>query len=187
LAATRQFDPRLHRHRRPLQPDADQFHAVVGLDQHLGEVRGRRHTLHAHGLRPERLLEPLHDRIDPRLRVHSAGLGEELLHRGQALGSRVDRAAQDRILRMARGKAADRRRQILEQHGGAAALHAQHPPRGIRDPRLSGAGEHDLTGCSLDGRVDEDVLDAGQARELRKLLRNPPAGRHGLRHFGFQP
>jgi hypothetical protein len=174
-----QFDPHRHLHRGPLQADADELHAVVGFDEHLGEVAPRGHALHGHRLGPERLAHASHDLVGAPLRIHLADRAEVVLHLREALLRRIDRTAHEPILRLAWRKAPQGRRQILEQQRGAAGLGAHHAAGGIGDPGLRRAGDHDLTRAVALGRIDEHVLDAGQAGELRHVVGHVPraAGR----------
>jgi hypothetical protein len=109
------------------------------------------------------------------------------LHRREPFGLGVDRAAHEPVLRLPRREAANRRGEILEQHGGGSRLRAPHPADRVGEPGLGRAGEHDLAGRIAVGGVDEHVPHASQARELRELIGDAAAVGKPGGEFGFQP
>ena len=109
-------------HRRSFQADADQFHAIVGLDHHLGKMRLRRDAIDRDDLIAQAV-------------AHSFGDGPDLLHRWvraaevnvplelpegrQAFRGRIDRAADQRIGGIAgEGKSPQRHDHVLQLHDG---------------------------------------------------------------------
>jgi len=177
-----------HLHRRRFEADADQLHAVVGLDEHLREVGGRRDAVDSHHLRAERLPHANDDLLSAaRLRIDPTDLFEVGLHRGQPLLLRIDRAADRAVGGMPRRKRAERCNEIFEQNDRAARLCADGAATGVGHPGLGGARDHDLTALGALARIDKDILHAGDSGELRELLGDAPARRGRLRDLRFEP
>ena len=154
----------LEPHRRLLQADADQLHAIVGFDHHLGEVRVGGNAADGDHLHAELVAELLDDELfligarQPR-----AHLVQELVHPREAFFGRIDRAVDERILLAAtRGKRPQGDDQVLQLDHRPARIDAQHATRRRFAPGLGRAGDHDVARL----RIAEHVLHARQSGEI---------------------
>ena len=82
-------------HGRVFEADADQFHAVVGFDHHLCEVRFRRYAADGDDLHAQPIAQAIDDelvlaRILARVADTAAELGEELVQTREAFFGRID-------------------------------------------------------------------------------------------------
>ena len=168
LRRIRPGDVALEPHGRLFQADADQLHAVVGLDHHLGEVRLGRHAADGDHLHAEAVAQLVDDelflaRIRGRIADAAAELAQELLHLRQAFGRRIDRAVDERLLLHARRERPQGDDQVLQLQHRPARFDAQRATRRRFGPGLGRTGDHDVARF----RIAEHVL---QPREPGQVL-----------------
>lgn len=159
-------DVRRHPHRRRLEPDADQLHAVVRFDQHVREVRLRRNAEHpnlGHAECFKHALSDLRGRFRPLAARHAPrNVTLRRLQAGETLAVRIDRAADQR----GRGTAGCERPQchdqVFEDHDRFARRHADGPAESVVDPGFRRTGDHKVVLI----RIAKDVLHALQPGEV---------------------
>ncbi len=155
-----------HPHGGFFQPDADQLHAIVAFEQHLGEMRVGRDAADANVLHAEVRPQAIDDHLGVGrrdLRTHAA---QKLLHAGQALGGRVDRTEDHRRFAFAGGKRSQGHDQILQLQDGASGIDAADAARGIGSPTFGRACQHDVFGL----RIVEHVAQLREAGEKLHLF-----------------